>query len=83
MHIGGGGGVRGPAADPRGAASRGSRRKLPLVPRYRQRVRFLPLDVGRPVWVDDEHFNLAYHVRRTALPAPGGRAELRRRWSAA
>ena len=50
--------------------------KLPLVPRYRQHVRFLPLDLGRPAWVDDEHFSLDYHLRRTALPAPGGHAEL-------
>jgi WS/DGAT/MGAT family acyltransferase len=52
--------------------------KLPLVPRYRQVVKFVPLDLGRPVWVDDPHFNIDYHVRQTALPAPGGEAELRR-----
>jgi WS/DGAT/MGAT family acyltransferase len=52
--------------------------KLPLVPRYRQVVRFVPLQLGRPVWVDDPHFNIEYHVRHTALPAPGGEAELRR-----
>jgi WS/DGAT/MGAT family acyltransferase len=51
--------------------------KLPLVPRYRQVVRFVPLDLSRPVWVDDPHFNLRYHVRRTALPSPGGDEELR------
>ena len=51
---------------------------LPLMPRYRQKVRQLPLDLGRPVWVDDPRFDLRYHVRRTALPAPGGDAELRR-----
>jgi diacylglycerol O-acyltransferase / wax synthase len=51
--------------------------KLALVPRYRQVVRFVPLALGRPVWVDDRHFNLEYHVRRTALPAPGGEQELR------
>jgi diacylglycerol O-acyltransferase len=51
--------------------------KLPLVPRYRQVVRFVPLAMGRPVWVDDPHFNLEYHVRRTALPAPGGEDQLR------
>ena len=39
--------------------------KLPLVPRYRQKVRFVPLGLGRPVWVDDPHFNLAYHLRHT------------------
>jgi len=53
------------------------RGKLPLVPRYRQVVRFVPLDLGRPVWVDDPHFNIDYHLRHTALPAPGGEAELR------
>jgi diacylglycerol O-acyltransferase len=53
------------------------RGKLPLVPRYRQVVRFVPLDLGRPVWVDDQHFNIDYHIRHTALPAPGGEAELR------
>ena len=51
--------------------------KLALVPRYRQRVRFVPFGLGRPVWVDDPHFNLLYHIRRTGLPAPGGREELR------
>ena len=51
--------------------------KLPLVPRYRQVVRFVPLDMGRPVWVDDQHFNIDYHLRHSALPAPGGEPELR------
>jgi len=51
--------------------------KLHLVPRYRQRVRFVPFQMGRPAWVDDPHFNLDYHLRRTALPAPGGDEELR------
>ena len=46
-------------------------RKLPRLQRYRQRVRFVPGGIGRPVWVDDPHFNLRYHVRHTALPAPG------------
>jgi diacylglycerol O-acyltransferase len=50
--------------------------KLHLLPRYRQKVRFVPGQVGRPVWVDDPHFNLAYHVRHSALPPPGGEAEL-------
>jgi diacylglycerol O-acyltransferase / wax synthase len=54
------------------------RGKLGLVPRYRQVVRFVAFGAGRPVWVDDAHFNLDYHLRRTALPAPGGEAELRR-----
>jgi diacylglycerol O-acyltransferase len=52
--------------------------KLPLVPRYRQVVRRVPGNLGRPVWVDDPHFHIDYHVRRTALPTPGGEPELRR-----
>lgn len=52
-------------------------RKLPLVPRYRQRVRFVPQDLGRPVWVDYPRFDLRYHMRRAALPPPGGDAELK------
>ena len=51
--------------------------KLPVVPRYRQVVRAVPLSIGRPHWVDDQHFNLDYHLRRTGLPAPGGESELR------
>jgi WS/DGAT/MGAT family acyltransferase len=51
--------------------------KLPLVPRYRQVVRFVPFGLALPVWVDDPYFNLGYHVRRTALPDPGGEQELR------
>ena len=47
------------------------------MPRYRQRLAFPPLGVARPVWVDDPHFNVGYHVRHTALPAPAGEAELR------
>jgi diacylglycerol O-acyltransferase / wax synthase len=51
--------------------------KLPLVPRYRQRVRTVPLQLGRPVWVDDPHFQVLYHVRHTAVPSPGGEEQLR------
>jgi len=52
--------------------------KLALVPRYRRVVRHVPLELGRPVWVDVPHFNIEYHLRHTALPAPGGEAELRK-----
>ncbi|HTU86204.1 MAG TPA: wax ester/triacylglycerol synthase family O-acyltransferase [Solirubrobacteraceae bacterium] len=52
--------------------------RLHLVPRYRQRLAFVPLNQGRPVWVDDPHFNVRYHVRHTALPRPGGEAQLKR-----
>ena len=51
--------------------------KLPAVPRYRQKVRFVPLQLGRPVWVDDPHFQLGYHLRHSALAAPGRDRELR------
>jgi diacylglycerol O-acyltransferase / wax synthase len=52
--------------------------RLHLVPRYRQRLAHVPLQQGRPVWVDDPHFNISYHVRHTALPRPGGDRELKR-----
>ena len=51
--------------------------KLPLVPRYRQRVREVPLQLGRPMWVDDPHFQILYHVRHTAVPSPGSDEQLR------
>jgi WS/DGAT/MGAT family acyltransferase len=50
--------------------------KLHLIPRYRQRVRFVPFELGRPVWEDDPHFNLAYHLCHAALPAAGDDAAL-------
>jgi WS/DGAT/MGAT family acyltransferase len=53
------------------------RGKLALVPRYRQKVRFVPGGIGRPVWVDDPHFRLDYHIRHTALPPPGSNQDLR------
>jgi diacylglycerol O-acyltransferase / wax synthase len=51
--------------------------RLHLVPRFRQKLRAVPFDQGRPVWVDDPFLNLDYHVRRTALPAPGSEEQLR------
>jgi WS/DGAT/MGAT family acyltransferase len=53
------------------------RSRLHLVPRYRQRIAEAPLGLGRQRWIDDPRFNLEYHVRHTALPAPGGREQLR------
>jgi diacylglycerol O-acyltransferase / wax synthase len=76
MHIGSVGLFEGPTPGP-DEVKAAVARNLPLVPRYRQKVRFVPLALGRPAWVDDPHFNLDYHVRRTALPAPGGHTELR------
>jgi len=52
--------------------------KLGQIERYRQVARPVAMSIGRPVWVDDAHFNLDYHLRRTALPEPGGEPELRR-----
>ena len=56
------------------------RGRLHLVPRYRQKLAHTgtPLDSGRPVWVDDPSFNIEYHLRHTALPAPGGDEQLLR-----
>src|SRR2546423_13468260 len=54
------------------------RSRLPLVPRYRQKLAAPPLALGRQLWVDDPAFNLDYHLRHTALPAPGGDDTLRR-----
>src|SRR3978361_1540281 len=51
--------------------------KLGLVPRSRRRGLFVPLAAGPPIWVDDPHLSLDYHLRHTAIPAPGGELELR------
>jgi diacylglycerol O-acyltransferase / wax synthase len=51
--------------------------RLALVPQYRRKLREVPGGLGLPVWVDDPEFDLAYHVRRSALPAPGSSAQLR------
>jgi diacylglycerol O-acyltransferase / wax synthase len=51
--------------------------RLQMIPRFRKRLAEVPFGVGRPVWVDDSHFNLSYHVRRTALPPPGDDSELK------
>lgn len=51
--------------------------KLHYIPRYRQRLEFVPY-TGAPVWVDDGDFNLDYHVRHTSLPRPGSEEQLKR-----
>ncbi len=51
--------------------------RLHRIPRYRQRLAYTPLR-GRPIWVDDNHFSIEYHVRHTALPHPGDEAQLKR-----
>lgn len=45
--------------------------RLSLVPRYRQRIKQVPGRLANPVWVDDDRFDLEFHVRRSALPRPG------------
>ncbi|NLE80677.1 MAG: wax ester/triacylglycerol synthase family O-acyltransferase [Rhodococcus sp.] len=50
--------------------------RLGLVPRYRQKVREVAFGLARPVWVDDQDFDIEYHVRRSALPKPGSDAQL-------
>jgi diacylglycerol O-acyltransferase / wax synthase len=51
--------------------------RISLVPRYRQKVRWVPGHLANPVWVDDEDFDISYHVRRSALPRPGTLDQLR------
>ena len=65
------------AASTSSASASTSRRGCTCIPRYRQRLAQMPLE-GHPVWVDDEHFNIDYHVRHTALPRPGDERQLKR-----
>jgi diacylglycerol O-acyltransferase / wax synthase len=51
--------------------------RLHLIPRYRHRLAFVPIE-NHPVWIDDDHFNIHYHVRHTALPRPGDERQLKR-----
>ena len=51
-------------------------RRLPQIPRYRQKVREVTLGLARPVWIDDRDFDINYHIRRSALPSPGSDAQL-------
>src|SRR3954468_501736 len=54
------------------------RSRLPLVPRFRQKLVVPPLEAGRPLWPDDVNFTLPYHTPHTALPDPGGEEELKK-----
>ena len=51
--------------------------RLHLIPRYRQRIKRIPVE-NHPVWVDDDRMNIRYHVRHTALPRPGSLRQLKR-----
>jgi WS/DGAT/MGAT family acyltransferase len=50
--------------------------RLPLMPRFRRKLMWVPYDQGRPIWVDDDRFDITYHVRHTALPKPGSWEQL-------
>ena len=50
--------------------------RIAHLPRYRQRIKWVPGHLANPIWVDDDNFDLAYHVRRSALPRPGSDAQL-------
>src|SRR4029453_9001566 len=76
MHVGAVTIFEGPPPAHRGLRN-GLRWRLHLLPRYPQKLAFPPLETGRPLWVDDPNFNLEYHVRHTALPAPGSEEQLR------
>ena len=52
--------------------------RLDQVPRYRQRIQSVPLHIGQPIWVDDENFELEFHVRHTAVPKPGRTEQVER-----
>ena len=54
------------------------RGRLPMVPRYRKKLRKVPFRLGPPVWVDDPSFDIRFHVRETALPPPGGDQQLKK-----
>ncbi len=51
-------------------------KRLPQIPRYRQKVREVRIGMARPVWVDDRDFDITYHVRQLALPSPGSDEQL-------
>src|SRR2546426_9773623 len=80
MHVGGLA-VFDPADSPQGPLTferlrEMTRERIHLVPRWRQRVLFPPLDIHRPVWVDDPDFDIDNHLQRVAVAAPGGPAQL-------
>jgi diacylglycerol O-acyltransferase / wax synthase len=77
MHVGGAAIFEGPPPDYEDVL-RMVNYRLQKVPRFRQKLATVPLGLGRPVWVDDTHFNLEYHVRHTAMPQPGDHGKFKR-----
>ena len=77
MHVGAAVIFEGPPPDYQDVLE-GIEARLDRVPRFRQKLSTVPFGLGRPVWVDDTHFNVEYHVRHTALPAPGNDQKLKR-----
>ena len=77
MHVGGAAIFEGPPPDYEEVLDM-IRARLQMVPRFRQKLMTVPFGLGRPVWVDDTHFNLEYHVRHTAMPSPGDDSKFRR-----
>jgi diacylglycerol O-acyltransferase len=76
MHVGGVLRFEGPAPA-YGAVLNAVASRLDLIPRYRQRLRMVPFGLAQPVWTDDARFDIRYHVRHAALPAPGDEAQLK------
>lgn len=50
---------------------------LPLAPSFRRKIVRAPFDLDAPVWIEDEHFELEFHMRQLALPKPGNHEQLR------
>lgn len=76
MHVGGVAVFDGPPPDYEEVLDMVNSR-LPMVPRFRQKLASVPFGLGRPAWIDDTHFNLEYHVRATALASPGDSERLK------
>src|SRR5919106_469737 len=77
MHVGGAAIFEGPPPDYDDVLHMVESR-LQKVPRFRQKLATVPLGLGRPVWIDDTHFTLEYHLRHTGMPMPGDQSNFKR-----
>ncbi len=50
--------------------------RLQLLPPFRRKLAEIPFQLHHPLWIEDPDFDIDYHIRRAALPAPGGDREL-------